>query len=633
MRCFNKRVNIFFDAETLIMKDHELKDLFQLKNIGEVVQDSGNKKIAYTSSENYREYDRPTESSVVVLSLPSYKEETSLHEAGFTNKKPKFSTNAERLAYISKSEKVNYLVLYEVGNHRAEKLYLESPIIDFQWLEDNSIILLLKDTDSPEEKRKRDSGDDAYFFEENLKYDSLWHYVPGFGIKRITENLQIWDFSVNKGLICAITSRHPYEYSWYRSELTIINIRDGSIRKLYSPERGQMAIPILSPDNSKVAFTESLWSDRGASAGDLITVEVETGASKNYTENLEKSVVYFQWKDDSSLYALLNNMGTFELSVFDFKSFRNIWQKDGTVIPEFSPKFSYSNGKFAFSFENSDQPPEVMIVDEKTGLGEVISKENERLRDDLKHYSTEKISWKSRDGFEIYGLFRSAGDKKPLIVSVHGGPTASATEDFIGRTSIMVSRGYSVFVPNYRGSTGKGRKYAESNVGDMGGKDLEDIESGVEYLISKGLVDGKRVYIAGGSYGGFIAAWAASQTKLFKASAAFFGISDWISFHGTNDIPDWDRLAYDQDPYEFDKFVKFSPIRHLEETNTPLLLMHGLDDTNVPVGQFYQLYRGLRDKGKEVRLMLMPREGHGFKERKHVEAYTREMFNWFDKHK
>ena len=252
----------------------------------------------------------------------------------------------------------------------------------------------------------------------------------------------------------------------------------------------------------------------------------------------------------------MNNRGTFELSSFDLKSFTDIWQKNGTVIPGFSSRFSYSRGQFAFSFENAEHLPEVIVVYETTGSENIISKENEHLGE-LRHYRTETVSWKSYDGLDIYGLFRPAGEKSPLIVVVHGGPTSAATEEFLGKTSLMVSSGYSVFIPNYRGSTGKGRKYAEANIGDLGGKDFEDITSGVEYLIANNRVDPGRVYITGGSYGGFIAAWAASQSKLFKASAALFGISDWISFHGTNDIPSWDALAYDEDPYKFVRFVRF----------------------------------------------------------------------------
>ncbi len=96
----------------------------------------------------------------------------------------------------------------------------------------------------------------------------------------------------------------------------------------------------------------------------------------------------------------------------------------------------------------------------------------------------------------------------------------------------------------------------------MGGMDFRDIvRGGVEKVLSMGFADREHVYITGGSYGGgFMTAWAVTQTDMFRAAVGLFGISDWVSFHGgVSNLPLWDRIHYNQDPYEFDRFVKFSP--------------------------------------------------------------------------
>ena len=127
-----------------------------------------------------------------------------------------------------------------------------------------------------------------------------------------------------------------------------------------------------------------------------------------------------------------------------------------------------------------------------------------------------------------------------------------------------------------------------------------------------------------------MSAWAITQTNFFKGAVSLFGISDWISFHGVSNLPTWDRIHYNEDPYKFDRFIKFSPLRYVDNVKTPVLLAHGIEDPYVPVGQYYQFYRALKEKGKDVRLLLFPREGHGFKERKHQEQFYSEVFKWLE---
>jgi prolyl oligopeptidase len=173
-------------------------------------------------------------------------------------------------------------------------------------------------------------------------------------------------------------------------------------------------------------------------------------------------------------------------------------------------------------------------------------------------------------------------------------------------------------MPNYRGSTGKGRKYAELNLGDMGGMDFQDIMAGIDYLKEKGYIDPDRIGITGGSYGGFMTSWAVTQSPIFKVGIGLFGISDWVSFHGTTNIAEWDAIQYGESPYVYDKFIKFSPLRYVENVKAKVLLMHGKEDPSVPIGQYFQFYRALKEHGKDVRFLIFPREGHGFQEKLHV---------------
>lgn len=612
------------------MKEQEISDYFKMRTLSDVVLDQSAEKAAFTSSKTFKEYKKMQESDVIIVSTKDGSVK-AIYRDDSRNFSPKFNRDGGKVAYISKTSKHNFLVISDLLNNRQEKILIEGTLEDFGWKDDNSLILLIVDKESSEEKKKKEEGDDGYYFEENHKFASLWLYVLGSGLSKITNGIQVWEFSINNDKIAAVTSELPYNWSWYEAQISLIDAKTGKIEHIYKPNKRQVAAPALSLKGSKMAFIESLWSDRGVQSGDIIVIDLNSREITNITESHEKSYSWFVWNEDDCMYTLSFDEGEYELSHFDGKEFKTIWRKEGSVHPTYSSSSSYANGKFALCFSDSYSPQEIVLIDQRSGEERTITSVNSELKN-LEIHPVHKVKWKSKDGLEIYGFYRSAGKGKPMVVVAHGGPTSANTDTFMDHSSLIAAQGFSVFMPNFRGSIGKGRKYAEMNRGDMGGMDFEDILSGVEYMISQGIAEKGKIHITGGSYGGFMAAWAATQTDIFSSSVALFGITDWLSFHGVSSLAIWDRIHYDEDPYKFDKFVKFSPLRYVDNVKTPLLLMHGKEDPFVPIGQFYQFYRVLQEKGKKVRFVVFPREGHGFREKKHVEMYHREMMEWFRSH-
>jgi dipeptidyl aminopeptidase/acylaminoacyl peptidase len=258
----------------------------------------------------------------------------------------------------------------------------------------------------------------------------------------------------------------------------------------------------------------------------------------------------------------------------------------------------------------------------------------------------EIVRWKSRDGWTIHGvLIKPHGYKKekryPTIVCVHGGPTSMVGNGFmvnsVAGNSIwgqaLASQGYAVFFPNFRGSAGFGLKFAESNVGDMGGADYHDIDSGVDALIERGIADPKRLGLGGWSYGGFMTCWTVTQTTRYKAAVMGAGISNWLSFHGNTEIHTWDAFHYKASPYERDGvYAKFSGMNFVDRVKTPTLILHGEADRCVPAEQAFQFYRALRDHKVPAELVIYPREGHGISEKLHWLDLRRRVLAWYDKH-
>jgi len=246
----------------------------------------------------------------------------------------------------------------------------------------------------------------------------------------------------------------------------------------------------------------------------------------------------------------------------------------------------------------------------------------------------ERLSYQAPDGLDLDGLLilppgRSRADGPfPLITWVHGGPPARYADQFLlGPRSPgqwLATAGYAVFLPNPRGGVGHGRDFAAAVVraagGAVGGADWSDIVTGIDLLITEGVADPDRLGIGGASYGGFMAAWAIGQTDRFKAAIMDAGISDWGMLLATGEFGTMDAALGGScgwegtGPHPHDQV---SPISFASKIRTPVLIVHGQDDTNVPVSQAIYFHRALSWFGVEHELVIYPREGHAFAERNH----------------
>ena len=609
-------------------KEHTVEQYLKLRNLSSITLDRSGEKIALEVANTYHEKKKPTETAVVVFSAKEKKALLELREPNVRKHSPVFNHDGNRIAYMEKNDERHYLVLHNLSENISERVELDGEPSQIQWNGD-SVLVLKNEPVDPALRKKHEDGLDGTFFEEEEPYCSLYQYIPGSGFRKLTENLQVWEFDSVGNLAVLIGSPSPYEWSWFRSKLYSLTLDGKKLSQIYDPGFRSLARPKLSPDGSSLLFAESLRSDRGLTMGDVMRYSFSTGKATNLTEGHRRSYSDMAWLDSERIAVLWLQEGTFGISEYNGK-FIDIWHSQGTVLSGFNPSFSYSSGKYAFGYTDSNSLPELYAMGHG-GKPERLSSFNSELSD-LEKYPAEVVKWPAEDGMEIHGILRSLGPEKPLVVYVHGGPTSASTISFIDRSTAYLGAGFSVFAPNYRGSTGSGREYAEANRGDMGGMDFKDIMSGIESLKKTGKLKSEKIFIVGGSYGGFMTSWAVTQTDLFTAAAGLFGIADWFSFHGTNFAPDWDRIHYDDDPYTGELFSRFSPIKYISRVRTPIILMHGINDPCVPVSQYHQFYRALKDHGKTTRLLLFPREGHGFSEKKHIEQYIEESINWFRKY-
>jgi len=250
------------------------------------------------------------------------------------------------------------------------------------------------------------------------------------------------------------------------------------------------------------------------------------------------------------------------------------------------------------------------------------------------------LRWKGADGWTIEGVLTypldfESGHRYPLVVNPHGGPEGTSLLGWSTFAQLLAARGYFVLQPNYRGSGGRGVTFSQGDHNDLGGKEFRDILAGIDTLAAEGLVDPQRVGIGGWSYGGYLSALAATHhSDRFRAAVMGAGISNWVSFAGTTDIPHemslvhWNQWAYD----DFAMYWQRSPLSRIADAHTPLLILHGADDKRVPPGQAWELYTALKHNGIPTQLVLYPRSGHGVGERPHRLDLYRRQLDWFDRY-
>jgi dipeptidyl aminopeptidase/acylaminoacyl peptidase len=259
----------------------------------------------------------------------------------------------------------------------------------------------------------------------------------------------------------------------------------------------------------------------------------------------------------------------------------------------------------------------------------------------------ERLSWRASDGLEIDGVLilppgRTRADGPfPLVTLVHGGPYGRWADEL--RVSWgswgqwLAGAGYAVFCPNPRGSKGHGLGFAAMVGRAVGQDEWTDILSGLDALVADGVADPARLGIAGWSHGGFMAAWAVTQTDRFRAAVMGAGIADWaiqisVGELGRTEVGLGGSFGWEgPGPHRHDQL---SPISYAAKVTTPVLILHGQDDTNVPVGQALYFHRALSQFGTEHDLVIYPRENHSFTERAHqidVLERTRAWFTrWLD---
>jgi dipeptidyl aminopeptidase/acylaminoacyl peptidase len=250
----------------------------------------------------------------------------------------------------------------------------------------------------------------------------------------------------------------------------------------------------------------------------------------------------------------------------------------------------------------------------------------------------EGISWKAPDGLDIQGwlLLPPGEGPHPLVMYLHGGPVWHWRPVWLGRGAsalMLINQGYAVFLPNPRGSSGRGQAFARRVLGDMGGADTYDLLSGLDHLVERGIADPRRIGVTGGSYGGFMTSWLITQDSRFAAAVSFVPHTNQVTEHLLSNIPHFMTLFL-ADKYNDPggKYFERSPVMHAHKVKTPTLNICGALDRVTPPEEAAQFHSALLENNVKSVLVTYPEEGHGVRQLPAVIDYAARVVSWFTEH-
>jgi dipeptidyl aminopeptidase/acylaminoacyl peptidase len=301
--------------------------------------------------------------------------------------------------------------------------------------------------------------------------------------------------------------------------------------------------------------------------------------------------------------------------------------------------FSPDGGRYALSASGRTANTNVYVVDFETGATERWTHASTAGIPEETFHPAESIRYESFDGRAIPAFFSLPHEVPeggaPVVVDIHGGPESQRRPSFSGLTQYFLSRGYAVFEPNVRGSTGYGKAYTHLDDVEKRMDAVADIEAAADWLDAHPDVDGDRLVAMGGSYGGFVVLAAlTTYPDRFAAGVDVVGIANFVTF--LENTGSWRRKlrAAEYGSLEDDRELleSISPITDVEAIAAPLFVIHGANDPRVPLGEAEQLVERARQQGVPVEKLVFDDEGHGISRRENrIEAYTR-VVEFLDEH-
>jgi len=470
------------------------------------------------------------------------------------------------------------------------------------------------------------------------EWRALWCLdLPGGASRRVSpDGLNVWEAAwLGPDAAVAVVSDAAAEDAWYRARVARIDLETGAVATLHQPT-WQVQFAEGSPDGRRAVVIEAVASDRYFMAGDVVLLDAAGTVRPLPVSGVDVSAV--RWLGPDRLVAVgVAGMQT-AVGVLDIEgAWQETWRGDAALAGRYawiSPVGT--DGAVATALDGPSDPERLVIIDDGRERAVVGTRAASGAAASRVLAVQRVETWTGRDGMRIEGLLRLPPGRPPFatILWIHGGPVGAVGQELPQLDStILLEAGYAILTPNPRGSTGRGRAFAAAVVGDMGGEDAWDLLAGVDHLVASGIAEPQRLVVAGGSYGGYMAALLPALDDRFAAAVVASPLTDLVSSYYGSSLT---RFVHDfvggHPTSAIDRYLARSPAFAGPRLRTPTLVTTGLRDRATPAGQATELFRALREQGTDAELIAYPLEGHGVRDRAARADWIARVVTWIERY-
>jgi dipeptidyl aminopeptidase/acylaminoacyl peptidase len=444
-----------------------------------------------------------------------------------------------------------------------------------------------------------------------------------------------YDFAPDGKELCFARNTDQMEAASTNVDLWTISTSGGEPKRITS-NPAYDGSPLYSPDGNYIAYRSQRRPGFESDRFELTLYDRRDGSSRSISSRLDRSVSGMAWAPDSKSLVFSaedeGNSSIFRIGIGDEKAVR-IVQGTSNDDVKVSP-----DGSLVFTRQTISQPVELYRCGTDGRDIRPITRTNEAALAKIGFGAVENIRYQGADDTSIQAWLVKPpqfdpGQKWPAVVLIHGGPQSAWNDAFSFRWNLQMfaGRGYVVFAPNPRGSTGFGQAFTDQISGDWGGRVFEDIMRGVDYLTKLPYVDAGRVSAAGASYGGYMINWIQGHSDRFRCLVSHDGVYNTASMYGATEelwFMEWEfRGTPWQNP---ELYARWSPSTFVKRFKTPMLIIHGELDFRVPVGESLQLFTALQRQNIPSKFLYFPDEGHWVLKPQNSELWYKTVLDWID---